>query len=122
MAVNWPMMVYAPNYDMFARPVTITPLASQPGLPAYNARGIFDTRGIDVQAEDGSIVNEQETILDVLETEFAVVPTQLDRIHIPADADAGGDLGDWEVTSAATNGGGETTLVIRRLLAARPDA
>jgi hypothetical protein len=120
MAVNFSTLVYLPNFDMFARPITVTPLASQPGLPGYTARGIYDTRPIDVQAEDGSIISDQQTILDVLEAEFAVIPDQLDQIHIPADPDAGRDLGDFEVTNVETNGGGETTLVIRKLVTARP--
>ena len=44
MAVNFSTLVYLPNFDMFARPVTIIPMASQPGLPAFTARGIYDTR------------------------------------------------------------------------------
>ena len=120
MAVNFSTLVYLPNFDMFAREVTITPLASQPGLPAYTARGIYDTRPVDVQAEDGSIVSDQQTILDVRDEEFSVVPEQLDRIHIPADPDAGADLGDYEVTNSESNGGGETTLTIRKVLAAKP--
>jgi len=120
MALNFSTLVYLPNFDMFARPITVTPFASQPGLPAYTARGIYDTRPIDVQAQDGTIVSEQQTILDVRDVEFSVVPDQLDRIHIPADPDAGQDLGDYEVTNVESNGGGETTLVIRKIVAARP--
>jgi hypothetical protein len=120
MAVNFSTLVYLPNYDLFARPVTVTPLASQAGLPAYSARGIYDTRPIDVQAEDGSIISDQQTILDVREDEFTVIPHQLDRIQIPADPDGGPDLGEFEVTDAQTNGGGETTLVIRKIVAAKP--
>jgi len=120
MAINFSTLVYLPTFDMFARPITITPLASQPGLPAYNARGIFDTRPIDVQAEDGSIVSDQQTILDIREAEFAVLPAQLDRITIPVDADAGPALGDFEIMDTETNGGGETTLVLRKVAAARP--
>jgi hypothetical protein len=122
MAVDFSTLVYLPNFDMFARPITVTPLASQPGLPAYIARGIYDTRPIDVQAEDGSIISDQQTILDILEVEFAVIPEQLDRIHISADPAAGRDLGDFEVTNAETNGGGETTLVIRKIVSARPSS
>jgi hypothetical protein len=122
MAVDFSTLVYLPNFDMFARPITVTPLASQPGLPAYTARGIYDTRPIDVQAEDGSIISDQQTILDILEVEFAVIPEQLDRIHIPADPAAGRDLGDFEVTNSETNGGGETTLVIRKVVVARPSS
>jgi hypothetical protein len=121
MAVDFSTLVYLPNFDMFARPISVTPLASQPGLPGYTARGIYDTRPIDVQAEDGSIVSDQQTILDVLDVEFAVVPNQLDQIAIPYDpASNGPDLGTFEVTHTESNGGGETTLVIRKVLAARP--
>lgn len=120
MAVNFSTLVYLPNFDLFARPITVTPLASQPGLPAYDARGIYDTRPIDVQAEDGSIISDQQTILDVRDEEFSAVPEQLDKIHIPADPDAGRDLGDFEVTDTEANGGGETTLVIRKIVAAKP--
>lgn len=120
MPVNFSTLVYLPNYELFARPVIITPLASQPGLPSYPARGIYDTRAIDVQAEDGSIISDAQTILDVRDVEFAVLPDQLDRIQIPADAQAGPDLGEYEVTSVAGNGGGETTLVLRKVLSARP--
>lgn len=120
MAVNFSTLVYLPNFDMFARPVTITPLASQPGMPSYTARGIYDTRPIDVQAEDGSIVSDQQTILDVLDAEFSVVPEQLDQIQIPFDPDGGPDLGTFEVVLTEANGGGETTLVIRKVVTAKP--
>jgi hypothetical protein len=121
MAVNFSTLVYLPNFDMFARSINITPLASQPGVPAYTTRGIYGTRPIDVQAEDGSIISDQQTILDIREEEFAVIPDQLDRINIPPDPDAGTiGVGDYEVTNVETNGGGETTLVIRKIVTARP--
>jgi hypothetical protein len=120
MAVNFSTLVYLPNFDLFARPITVTPLASQPGMPAYTARGIYGTRPIDVQAEDGSIISDQQTIVDIRQDEFAVLPDQLDRVYIPADPDAGRDLGEFEVTDTEDNGGGETTLVLRKYRAARP--
>ena len=120
MAVNFSTLVYLPNFDFFSRPITITPLASQPGMPAYTARGIYDSRPIDVQAEDGSIVSEQQTILDIRDEEFSVIPDQLDRIHVPADPDAGRDMGDYEVTNTENNGGAETTPVIRKIVTSRP--
>jgi hypothetical protein len=120
MAINFSTLVYLPNYDTFARAVTITPLASQPGSPAYTARGIYDTRPIDVAAMDGNIISDQQTILDVREAEFTVVPAQLDRVYIGPDADAGPALGDFEVVDADSNGGGETTLVLRKIMASLP--
>jgi len=121
--LDFSTLVYLPNYDAFARPITVMPLASQPGAPAYAARGIFDTRPVDVQAMDGSIVSNQQTILDVRNAEFNVVPEQLDRIHIGPDPDAGAtgdEIGEYEVVDTEYNGGGETTLVIRMLMTSKP--
>jgi hypothetical protein len=123
MALDFSTLVYLPNYDTFARPITITPLASQPGAPAYAARGIFGTRPVDVPALDGAIVSDQQTIMDIREAEFNVLPEQLDRIFIEADDEAGAtgnELGEYEIVDAQTNGGGETTLVIRKVRAALP--
>jgi len=120
MAINFSTLVYLPNYDTFARGVTITPLASQPGVPAYVARGIFDTRPVDVAAMDGNIISDQQTILDIREAEFSVLPQQLDRVYIGPDPDAGPALGDFEVVDADSNGGGETTLTIRKIMTAKP--
>ncbi len=119
MAINFPLSVYKPVYDVFARPVTIFPVASQPGEPPYAARGIFDTRNLDVMAEDGSVVSDQKTILDIREAEFTVLPLQLDRVAIPAAAGIP-NLGEFEVTDTDTNGGGETTLTLRKLMEKRP--
>jgi len=120
MAVNFSTLVYLPNFDMFARPITVTPLASQPGAPAYTNRGIYDTRAVDVAGMDGSIVSDQQTILDVRDDEFLVVPEQLDRILIPDDPDGGPSPGEFEVVDTESNGGGETTLIIRKIMASRP--
>ena len=119
MAVNFSDMVYLPCFDTFARAISVTPVASQPGGTAYTARGIFDTTDIDVVALDGSIISEQRTILDIREVEFGILPSQGDRIDIPAE---GGlpDAGAWECIDSSRNGGGETTLTLRRLMPAKP--
>jgi len=117
--VNFSTLVYSPAFDLFARPVTFYPYVSQPNAPAYNGRGIFDTRAIDVQTEDGAIYSDQQTILDIREIEFAVLPQQNDRLFIGA-ADAGPALGEFEITDADTNGGGEITLTLRKWLPAAP--
>ena len=120
MAVNFAVMVYAPNFDMFARIITVTPIASQPGGGAYTKRGIFNTLPIGVAAEDGSILANQQTILDIMDAEFPTLPEQLDQINIPPDPNAGVALGDYEVTHTETNGVGQTTLYIRKLLPPLP--
>jgi hypothetical protein len=119
MPVNFSDLVYLPNFDTFARAIFITPVASQPGQAAYQARGIFDTVPIDVVALDGSIVSEQRTILDLREVEFAILPVQGDQVAIPAD---GGlpDAGNWEIIDNSRIGGGEATMTLRKLMSAKP--
>jgi len=117
--VNFSTLVYKPAFDLFARPVTFYPYVSQPGVMWYAARGIYDTRPVDVQAMDGSIYSDQQTILDIREIEFAVLPLQGDRCSIDA-ADADPALGEFEIIDTDTNGGGETTLTLRKWLPPAP--
>jgi len=119
MAVNYPLQVYTPAYNLFARPVTFTPVASQPNAPAYAARGIYDTEPIDVLAEEGSIFSDSRVVLDILETEFNVLPLQNDLVNIPENAGMPA-LGDFEVIEVKSNGGGETSLSLRKIVPAKP--
>lgn len=119
MAINYPTQVYLPSYNVFARPVVFNPLASQPGQPTYTGRGIYSTEPIDVLAEEGSIFSDSRTILDVLEYEFTVVPMQEDRLTIPAVGTMPA-LGEFEVIETKSNGGGETTLALRKVVEAKP--
>jgi len=122
MAIDFSQMVYEPNYAVFQREILVTPNQSQPGQPSYLARGIYNTVATDVMALDGSIVSEQRTILDILDADFAVLPVQHDIINIPAyqTLPALNEPMGWEITDAKSNGGGETTLDIRKLTAAKP--
>jgi hypothetical protein len=49
-----------------------------------------------------------------------VLPLQGDLINVPADASGLIAEGDFEVLDADPNGGGETTLTLRRLVTAKP--
>src|SRR5262245_25427101 len=111
--------MYGPVFDLYAVAVTISPLASQPGQPAYGTRGVFNTVPINVEALDGSVISEQRTILDIRESEFTVLPMQLDRVTIPADCN-GVPLGEWEITDIDTDGVGMSTLQLRRWMPATP--
>jgi len=120
MQVNFPLQLYGPLFDFYARPVTINPLVSQPGSPSYDARGILDTKGIDVVAEDGSVFSDARTQLDIRQIEFATMPMQGDTIDIAVDQDVDG--GSFEVTSLEGwgNAGGEITLILKRIVTAKP--
>ncbi len=113
MAVNFSTLLYLPNFDMWSVPVTVRPSVSQPGAPDYAARGIFDTDDVDIAALDGSLISDQKTILDILEAEFTTLPVQGDHVVIPFDCN-GKPQGEFEVIDSNTNGGGETTLTLRR--------
>ena len=119
MAIDFTNKIYSLTQDLYSVSCTFNPLKSQPGMSTYAARGIFDTRPIDVMAEDGSIISEQQTIFDIREAEYAILPIQGDRVSIPFDCN-GAPLGDYEIMDADTNGGGETTLVIRKIMVAKP--
>lgn len=117
MALNFPTLIYLPCMEVFARPVTITPLASQPGLAPYGARGIFDTNSMDVESdlEEDVFYSTARTELDILQAEFSVLPMQGDRISIADDELLPG--GEFVVSDIGDKGnaGGEVTLVLKRL-------
>jgi hypothetical protein len=119
MGLDMSALVKLPAMDVFARPIDVTPVASQPGAGSYRARGYLGTSQLDVAAEDGSVITDQQTYLDIREIEFAILPRQRDRIDIPADGTVPA-AGLFEVVSGTADGGGLTTLIIRRLEPSRP--
>lgn len=113
MALNFDTLLLTAAQDMFGRAMTFLPVVSQPEAPAYTRRCIFSTRPVDIVSEDVAEISDQQTIVDIRESEFSVLPQQGDRLTIPAENDLSA-LGDWEVVQADTDGGGETTLVVRK--------
>lgn len=116
MAVDFSKLLYTPVQDTFARRVEITPIASQPGAPAYSARGRFSTKELEVMAANGAVINDRQTILEIRDAEFSVLPAQLDRIQIPADASIGPALGVFEVNDVFSNDIGKSKLLLRRVV------
>jgi hypothetical protein len=119
MAIDFARQVYLPNYNTFARPITVTPLKSQPNQPAYAARGIYATEPMDVLAEDQSSFSDSRPILDILDIEFPVAPLQGDQVSIPASGLIV-EEGDFIITDRKHNGGGETTLSLKKVVPAKP--
>jgi hypothetical protein len=121
MAVNFADVLLAPNYEFWGRPITITPLVSQPGAGAYSRTGIFGSGPIMYQAEDGSVIGDQQTRVDVRDADFTVLPVQGDQIDIPTDsASLASPLGSFEIVNTENDGGGETTLILRKLYPPTP--
>lgn len=82
--IDFDSLVLSPVQDIFARPIIVTPLQSQPGAPPYNARGVWSAKPADVLLEDGSVLNSQDLTLGIRKSEFAVMIEQGDTIEIPA--------------------------------------
>jgi hypothetical protein len=118
LGLDFSTTVYLPNYEVFARPFTVTPKASQPGEPTYSARGIFDTQEFEVMLEDGTVMGTQRPIMDIIESEFPVLPQKYDIIDIPDDAEGPG-RGRYEVIDSSSNGI-ETTLNLRKMVYVKP--
>jgi hypothetical protein len=119
MPVDFPNQVYLQTQITFGRAITVTPVVSQPAAQPYSGRGIFDEDPMDVQGMDGSIISESRVILDILEQDFTVLPLQGDLIDIPADSGLPAH-GQFEIIDTDTNGMGETTLTLRRVVPTKP--
>ena len=119
MAINFSQSVYEPTYAVFARPVTFTPKVSQPFAPSYDGRGIYTTAPIDVLTESPAIFSDTVTILDILDSEFTVLPVQGDEVFIPAHIGMP-EVGNFEILDTDPNGGGETTCALRRIVTSKP--
>jgi hypothetical protein len=113
MAVNFDVVLQSPIFDFFAVPCTFRPLKSQPGAGDYEARGILNTYMLDVVGQDGAIYSDQRTILDIRDSEFAVMPQQSDRVIIPFDCNMA-PKGEYQIIDSTSDGGGQTCLTIRK--------
>jgi hypothetical protein len=120
---NIPDAVQRPNYDTWARPITITPVISQPAAAAYPSRGIVDTAETDIVDPDGAIISDSKLVLYIMIDEFPVVPMQGDIIDVPPHMGVQG--GSFEVADligdrTIGNAGGELTLVLKDIVTAKP--
>lgn len=115
MAINFSQMVHLHTYDTFARPISFIP---QTGLP-FDGRGIYTTEELDVLSEDNSIFSDQKTLVDIRDEEFTILPVQNDQLSIPAHIGMPA-LGNFQILDTKANGGGETTLYLRKVVVSKP--
>jgi hypothetical protein len=114
MGVDFATWVYAPNFDAFARLITFIPMVSQPTVPPFAARGIFDTNDIDVLGLDNEIITDSRTELDIFMPEWVVYPLQGDLVDIPWENDVDGGMFVVSDVHGHGNAGGELTLTLSR--------
>jgi hypothetical protein len=87
MSIDFGALVLGPAMAAFAWPITVTPLASQPGQAAYAARGSFDAESQSIPLEDGSELQSVRIILGIRLNEFPIAPRQGDRIAVTSPTD-----------------------------------
>lgn len=114
MAVNLDVLLQSPIFDFWAVPVTFLPFVSQPAAASYPGRGILNTYNLNVTADDGSFYSDQRTILDIRDSEFAIMPQQDDHVVIPLDCNHV-PKGEYQIIDATGDGGGQTCLTIRKV-------
>jgi hypothetical protein len=115
MAVNWSTMVYDICQNVFGRPVTFNSTLGN-SFTGTN-RGMYSSQEQSVIIEDGSILTDQKTILDIRSIEYGTLPVQGDTVSIPEDPVSLTEAaGDFEILDVSHNGGGEVTLELRKIV------
>ncbi|WP_342106300.1 hypothetical protein [Methylobacterium sp. SI9] len=119
--IDFAALTLAPCIDIFARPIIITPQASQPArreggviVPAgqpYASRGVWASRPIDVPTEEG-IMSSQAHTLGIQASDFTIPPAPGDLVEIPA-AGSLPRIGVCEIEDTDDDGQGGTSLSLK---------
>jgi hypothetical protein len=120
MPVDFSNEIYLVAQNVFGRPITLTPIVSQPGVVSYGGIGIFDSRETDVMAEDGSLFSDSKTILDIRIEDFPILPMQGDLVSVSDMPGAPGGVFEVADLAGIGNAGGEITLTLKRIVPTKP--
>lgn len=82
MPIDFDALVLGPCMATFGEPITVDPLASQPGQAPYQSTGIFSSRSYEVSLPDGSLMMTQITTLGVQLSQFVIPPAERDVITV----------------------------------------
>jgi hypothetical protein len=125
MAINFNDNLYKFAMDVFARPITVTPIVTGPNEPPaygtpYANRAYYDTKETDVLTEDGALFSDSRTYIDIRMEEYSELPKQGDLIDIPFHEGTPG--GAFIVSDAAGDGnaGGMITLTLKKNVVSKP--
>ncbi|MCX4195107.1 hypothetical protein OMR07_05590 [Methylobacterium organophilum] len=120
--IDFAALTLAPCIDIFARPIIVTPQASQParrgedgtiispGQP-YASRGVWASRPVDVPTDEG-IMSSQVHTLGIQAIDFEFPPAPGDLIEIPAHMSLP-RIGLCEVEDTDDDGQGGTSLSLK---------
>jgi hypothetical protein len=98
-------LVLAPAMAAFAQSITLTPTVSQPGAPAYAARGVFDFKAVEIPLDDGTFHSTNQPTLGIRLADYAVAPKQGDLLSMPQ--------GNYQIADVVPDGQGGADLLLR---------
>ena len=75
--IDFSALVLGPAMAVFGAPILFTPTASQPGIPAYPARGVFAVKQVTVREEE-IVFTDQQPTLGIKLADYPVPPKQRD--------------------------------------------
>jgi hypothetical protein len=114
--IDFDALVLAPCEEVFARPITVTPLVSQPGEPAYGARGIWSSKPVQVALENGALLSTKDLTLGIRLAEFTVPVKAGDQIEIDAHLSLP-RIGVCEIENTSDDGQGGRELALKIIAA-----
>jgi len=109
--IDFSALVLNPAQAAFGCAVWITPTVSQPLAAPYQARGIYSSTPTDVVMQDGTVLCDQRTTLDIRLAEFPIPVTFNDRVT-PDEGEAKGIT--FFVGAIDEDGQGGAKLTLRR--------
>jgi hypothetical protein len=82
--MDFEALVLGPNEVIHGRPVSIIPLMSQPGLPAYPSTAIWSSKSETFLLAEGTLVSDQSDWIGLRVIDLpAILPAIQDRVNIP---------------------------------------
>lgn len=114
MAIDFSRLVMRPAVAVFGEAVTCVPLVSDPGAPAFQARGVFDALHEVVEMKfqdarenyDGVPVTSQAPVLGIRLADWPVVPKKGDQVTVQAVA--------YRVWDVQLDGQGKADLILKK--------
>lgn len=111
--IDFAALALGPGITAFGRPVTVTPLASRPTRPPFQATGVWSVRNVDVAVESGGSLNSTAITLGIRLADWPVRPVPQMQIQVPA-AGFYPDEGTLWIDDVDPDGQGGATITLKR--------
>ena len=111
--IDFAALALGPGISVFARPISVRPVQSQPSKPAYSARGVWNSRNVEVATTDNRLLNTRTLTIGIRLSEFPVPPKTRDIVDVPAYLSLPAENTLW-IDDIDLDGQGGATLFLKR--------